>query len=29
MDSDKTIRVDCLKLENFDRSTFNAWHRKI
>ena len=29
MDPGKTIGVDSLKLENFDGSNFNAWHRKI
>ena len=29
MDLAKTIGVDCLKLENFDGSNFNAWHRKV
>jgi len=29
MDPIKTIRVDCLKLENFDGSKFNAWRRKV
>ena len=29
MDSVKTIEVDCLKLENFDGTNFNAWHHEI
>ena len=29
MDSARTLGVDCLKLENFDGSNFNAWHRKV
>ena len=28
MDPAKTI-VDCLNLENFDGSNFNAWRRKV
>ena len=29
MDPAKTTGVDCLKLENFDGSNFNAWRRKV
>ena len=29
MDPARTLGVDCLKLENFDGSNFNAWHRKL
>ena len=29
MDPAKTLGVDCLKLENFDGSNFNAWRRKV
>ena len=29
MDPAKTIGMDCLKPENFDRSNFNAWFRKL
>ncbi|XP_020263201.1 uncharacterized protein LOC109839181 [Asparagus officinalis] len=29
MDPARTLRVDCLKLENFDGSNFNAWRRKV
>jgi len=29
MDPGKTIGVDCLKLENFNGSNFNAWRHKL